>query len=120
MNNNPRVFVVNDAFKYNFDKAEKFGNIIPLTRGNLNVFNPDRLIWDFREKLTSFTKSDYILLSGHAIACMFAINEALRVVEEVEVLIYGAQRNDYQSVTLKRKYWEFLQEGTNGSGGMDS
>jgi len=61
-----RVFVVNHVGK-DMSDAKQYGMLIPVTEGNVDVFNLDRLLYTLKDILGTYHynhKEDYILLSG--------------------------------------------------------
>lgn len=113
MEQTPIVWIVNDSLKFDYKLAEAFGRLNRLTMGNVNIFDPTRVIWDVRDRMEDFNEKDYLLLSGPALLCIVAVNEALRRVQVLKLLVWGAKENNYEIVEIQRKFWEFIREASN-------
>ena len=103
-----KVFIVNDAFRHNYDDAKTFGVPVRVTVGNVHVFDT-RVIWDIRAVMENYCVHDYVLLSGHALLCFYVLAEAFRRVGELNILVWGARDSRYEVLTLTRKFWEYLK-----------
>lgn len=105
----PRVFVVNWS-GHDFSKAEKYGEIIKLTEGLVNIFNPERLLHFYltklKEKKFNF-RIDYILISGSPVVNLL-LGIALENYESVNLLIYDAKKANYVERNLNLKIKEQL------------
>lgn len=103
-----KVFIVNESYKHNYDNARAFGIPVRVTVGNVQVFDT-RVIWDIRTAMENFCPQDYILLSGHALLCFYVLAEAFRRASEIKILVWGAKTNNYEVLTLTRKFWEYFK-----------
>ena len=99
-----KVFIVNKA-GHDFSSAESFGELVPVTTGNINVFRPDRDLFRIQEVLFDFDpQEDYLLLSGNvfanamAVACIYYKYPY----ENLSFLVYDAKNNKYLKHTLTR------------------
>lgn len=90
----PKVFIVNQA-GHDFDKAKKFGELVYVTTGNINVFRPDRTFFSIKESLSKFTKDDYLLLSGNTFGNVLAALAAVENINKINLLVYDAKNLDY-------------------------
>jgi hypothetical protein len=92
----PKVYIVNQA-GHDFEAAEKFGDLVSITEGNINVFRPDRSLFTIKQSLTSFTENDYLLLSGNTFGnAMAAIVAACTLrVPNLNLLVYDAKNQRY-------------------------
>ena len=61
-----RIYVTNKG-GHDFEAAKKLGVITPLTVGNINPIQVDRVLVGMMQELKDSTKNDYLLLSGHQI-----------------------------------------------------
>jgi len=100
------VWIVNDSGQKDFSSARHFGVLQPITKGNINPFDPARLWRQVQTSLEDFKPGDYLLLVGHNIVNALAIIAALRKAEgQLQLLVFGANREDYRIVTLE-EYWK--------------
>lgn len=96
----PRVFITNQA-GHDFSKAALFGQLVPITTGNINVFRPDRDLYRIQQTLQDFDPAvDYLLLSGHTFVTAMAVSIiALKWVGGCNVklnfLVYNAKQQKY-------------------------
>jgi len=68
----PRVFVLNVA-GHDVSDAERFGTVVPLTEGRVNIFHVDRLVDDLRRKLEAARfdpRRDLFVISGSPVLGM--------------------------------------------------
>jgi hypothetical protein len=97
-----RVFVVNFS-GHNIYPAKQYGDIVVLTEGKANIFNVDRMKYDFLVEMKDITKDDYILLAGspilNALACMISMHK----IGECNVLIYDAKDGVYAKRNITEK-----------------
>jgi len=97
-----RVLIVNKA-GHDFSQAEKFGDLVPVTVGNINIFRPDRNLFEVGEALQNFDyKVDYLLLSGNVLANLMAASTLfLRdKIKSLKMLIYDAKNSEYIEHTI--------------------
>jgi len=108
MANKPRVFIVNDNGSLNFKKAQRFGDLVTLTR---NTVYPDT---DENEILTMVAEmntilanrkynplTDYLLLAGDPVALvMVGILAGTKLYQEIQLLKYDTESKGYYVVTI--------------------
>lgn len=90
-----KVYVCNYA-GHNIHLAERYGELVILTEGKVNIFNTDRLLNELAQKLKDYKKQDYILLSGSPVI-VFLISLVLsHKVDEFNMIIYNTKLGDYE------------------------
>jgi len=100
-----RVYIVNKA-GHDFSSAEKYGELVPVTTGNMNVFRPDRPLFQIQEVLEEFDPAtDYLLLTGNVFANVLAVTSILaarfsKSLAELRFLVYDAKNQRYLHHTL--------------------
>lgn len=95
-----KVWIVNSA-GHNFDAAKQYGELIPLTVGRVNIFNVERLLNEFKGKLASYEKGDWILLSGNVVLNVLAVAIVLAKHGEVRMLLYDVIKKEYVPREIK-------------------
>ena len=96
----PSVWIVNKG-NHPYHHAERFGQLRVLTEGRVNVFSIDNLTADICNKLKAAAQpEDYLLISGYAIPNGIAISWYLKRFGIVRMLVWGATRQEYTTVTL--------------------
>lgn len=93
----PKIYIVNKA-GHDFSSAEKFGELVPVTTGNINVFRPDRDLFRLQQVLKDFRPDeDYLLLSGNVFANAMAVAFILfdNDYDKIRFLVYDAKNNTY-------------------------
>jgi hypothetical protein len=69
--------------------------LVTLSEGNVAVFNTDRVVWDFRQKLLDSQPDDMLLLTGsivlNVIACMIFVEQHA----QVNLLLWHAKKETY-------------------------
>jgi len=58
-----KVFITNLGY-HNYEGAKRFGDLVVLTRGRVDLFHTDRLAGEILTKLESAEAEDYLLASG--------------------------------------------------------
>lgn len=90
----PRVYIVNQA-GHDFSEAQKFGDLVSITEGNINVFRPDRSLFTIKASLSTFAENDYLLLSGNTFGNALAAIQVASQVDMLNVLVYDAKNQKY-------------------------
>ena len=96
------VWIVNNA-GHDFSLAKQYGELRDITRGNLDIFRPDRNLFNITETLLEFdSKVDYLLLSGNVLANMMVASVLFLVhkVKSINLLIYDAKNCVYLNHNL--------------------
>ena len=104
-----KVYVVNGA-GHDIVMAERYGEIVYLTKGTINIFATDRLIKELRDKLQDAKVEDYMLLSGYALLNMIVFSLLLERLGEVRVLIYDFKEKKY----IRRDITKEVMKGEEG------
>jgi hypothetical protein len=92
-----KVFITNKKSQ-DFSKAVRYGDLIPVTAGTINIFNVDSLQRLIHESLADFNPAtDYILVAGNSIVVTFVMIEIIRSFPDskLKILIYDGVNNDY-------------------------
>lgn len=99
--NESKVYIVNFA-GHNFDAAERYGKLTPVTRGNINIYRVDRDLFTVGENLKDFDhKEDYLLLSGNVLVNAMAIAVLMaKRIPKLNLLVYDAKNMEYISHVL--------------------
>lgn len=95
-----KVWVVHDKLTYGFDKAERYGEIVNLSEGRINIFNTDVLQSQILPNLLKVEKEDYLLIVGHALICYYAINYVVRKFGYARCLLYAAGTGNYKAIRI--------------------
>ena len=92
-----RVFISNLG-AHDYTKVKKYGELVPITEGQVNIFHTDRLIANIKEKLLAenATREDFLLLSGNALVSSLVLHEWLKKFGKARLLIYNAVSRDYE------------------------
>ncbi len=95
----PIVYVVNKG-NHIYESASKFGEIKYLTEGKQNIFALNDLCDRINTVLSEITTQDYLLISGHILPNVIAINSIIKKLGSVKLLVWFAYKNMYRFVTL--------------------
>lgn len=96
-NRSSRVYVINDG-GHDFSDAERFGEVLMITSGSINIFSPERDRLKMVDVIKNFDpKKDFICLAGGAFTGFLAgqIFEYLHNVEHVRLLIFNSKSREY-------------------------
>lgn len=93
-----KVFILNKA-GHDYSRAQKWGALVPVIVGNMNVFRPDRSLFAIKEKLVDFnSEKDYLLLSGNTfgnvLSVMFIVH-CIDNIKRINLLVYDAKNVEY-------------------------
>jgi hypothetical protein len=97
----PVVWLVNEG-GHAYTKAERFGRLLPLTQGNVNHFNLDRLMVSVGPKLQSAHEDDYLLISGSPILNGLIVSMWLAKFQKANLLQWSTRADGYVHITLHR------------------
>ena len=100
-----KVYVVNNS-GHNFTAAERYGKLVYLTSGKINIFATDRLIQELKGKLKGAEKGDFLLLSGYALLNIIVFNILMHKHGRVSVLIYDFHKREYVRRDLEKEVME--------------
>lgn len=97
-----KVFVVNDS-GHDFSKAKRFGELVPITQGKINIYQPQRDLIEVEKCLGEFSnKEDYLLLSGNTLGNMLVALTlfVMLKVKSIMLLVYDTKTQDYLQHTV--------------------
>lgn len=101
MTRTPVVWIVNEG-GHTYEKAEQFGRLIALTRGNVNHFNLDRLMVNVGPRLQAATEDDYLLVSGTPILNGLVVSMWLAKFSKANLLQWSTRADGYVLIVLHR------------------
>jgi len=93
------VWAIQDG--HDFSKASVYGGIRIMYEGKINVFATDALVREIDGKLKEAEETDFLILSGTAIANCIAYSILLKKFACVNVLIYSHKHGDYEARTIR-------------------
>lgn len=91
----PRVYVTNYNEQHDYSKANRFGIVMPVISGSVNVFRPQRTLIAMCENLKMITEDDYVLFSGNALSGLLILAALMHKVRYLNLLIFNAREDDY-------------------------
>ena len=89
-----KVYIVNNT-NHDYSKAERYGRLVDVTKGRVPIFKTSTVRTMLEEGLASFTKDDYLLISGPAIVSVMASVVLFNKFETVKFLVFDAKQQDY-------------------------
>jgi len=101
-----KVYIVNAAGR-DYDNAKRFGELVELTIGTVNIFDTQRLIVDFKKWFETANMGDWVLLSGSPILNVIAVSVMLSKFGLCNVLIFDVRYAKYVEQVIK---WETIQK----------
>lgn len=97
----PKVFIVNDS-GYDFSKASRFGELVPLTKGHVPFTNGLTSFPAITEGLKDFNPSkDSLLLIGSPFLNAAAVLQVAGKTDFIKTLMFDAKQQDYSVRYLK-------------------
>lgn len=112
----PTIWIANDAGHEGFDKARLVPGlhdspIYPLTRGNVNIFQVDRLVYNLSEGVVRHVKEeDHLILSGSIIIGLAACLLWIETHGRCHILQWMKSKERYVKSTLTRDHIADLVE----------
>ena len=88
----PKVYIINKSF-HDFSCAERYGEIVYLSKGTINKYATNRIARQFSEALRGASENDYLLLTSLTVMnCIACVIFALRF-KKLNLLLL--KDNDY-------------------------
>lgn len=97
----PVVWLVNKG-GHDYSDLERFGRIIPLTTGSVNIFNPDRLMVGMGHHINMAKDSDYLVISGSPLLNAIAVAMWLAKFQHVNLLQHSIRQGKYLFIQVRR------------------
>lgn len=100
-----KVFVTNFA-GHDYTKAERFGDLVYLTRGYVDFNSLDRLKFRIAERLLDATDEDYLLFSGNSYISIIAAIIWYERFKKVKLLVHDFRKqgeNEYRESIITEK-----------------
>ena len=93
-NTGRKIFVANMGY-HDFSLAKKWGDLVPVTTGRVDVMHTDRLEARLQEVLHEAEEKDYILLSGGLVINALCIGYLFAKFGRVRMIFWDALLQDY-------------------------
>lgn len=97
----PIVWLVNEG-GHNYASLEKFGRVMPFTRGSVNPFNLDRQMVHLGPRLQSATEDDYVAVSGLPILNALVFVMWLAKFPKINILQWSMKTEEYVPIVLTK------------------
>lgn len=97
----PKQVVLVQDTGHEYDKAEKFGKVLPYIIGPVNIFSNIRLVDLIAWLDANFNKGDYLLMTGSLFLNCIAFNHITKKFGEINVLVFHNGEQTYRSMTVK-------------------
>lgn len=96
----PVVWLVNEG-GHDYQDAERFGRVIPITTDSINPFNPDRLMVIISHRLRVANSEDFLAISGSPMLNALAIAMWIRRFGTCNVLHWSHRDDEYKHLIIK-------------------
>lgn len=97
----PAVYVTNLG-GHDFAEAESFGKLVPITEGNINPLQVDRVLLQIKNALKCSTADDFLLISGHGVTIFIASIVLYEKHGRVKTLIWNNKTRKYATRILSK------------------
>lgn len=105
-----KVFITNKG-GHDFSKAERFGDLVFLTSGRVDIYHTDRLVQErIIPGLEGARKTDYLLVSGNPAITAMCLAIWLDRFGEARVLFWDSLYQDYILREFKGGSWSSQEE----------
>jgi len=110
----PTIWVANDAGHPGYEKAKDIVGpdavVRPLTVGNVNTYQVDRLIWNLARGIVRYVRpDDYLILSGTILIPAAALLLWLTMHGKCNILQWST-KGEYRHYTLTKEHIENIIE----------
>jgi hypothetical protein len=108
-----RVFIPEMNPRYDVSQAEAWGEIVPLVE-RVNALDPTSSVIQFQEALTKLQfdpQKDWLLMSGHMLACSTAMLAVFDLYGYVPVLLFNSTTSKYVQRVVDHKEEAATEEG---------
>ena len=95
----PRVYVTNQS-GHDFSAAEKFGELVYLSKGKINPFQVTKMYKEFVVHLDSSASEDYILITGLSVMNSIAVACMAYKHSRINILQWHEGEHRYKSRTI--------------------
>ena len=89
-----KVYVTNLGF-HDYTPAKRYGDIIPCTRGNLDIRHTDRVEAELQSVLAGSEDEDFLLISGHPLIVALCVGYWFRLHRTINILYWDPLVGDY-------------------------
>lgn len=91
------VFIINKKPEFDYADAKKYGELVVLSTGLVNIYKPEEMARNMQAVITQFKAGDYLLLAGNALPIFLAGMYVANNVKEgpVNILIYDIKYKRY-------------------------
>ena len=98
----PKVYVVEKG-AHDYTRAEDYGQIVYMfdKEHTANVFAPDKLVREIKEKLLDSTPDDFLVLSGSMLPAALVFFEWLDRHGSCGILLYSFKNANYELRTIR-------------------
>ena len=97
----PIVWLVNEG-GHDYTSLEKFGRVMPFTRGSVNPFNLDRQMVHLGPRLQSASEDDYVAVSGLPILNALVVVMWLAKFPKINLLQWSMKKEEYVPIVLMK------------------
>lgn len=104
------VWVVNNK-EHDLSKATRFGEMLPLFNGNVNILAVDNNLKHLRKKLELSGPEDYLLVCGSIPANMLAACVMMWLHGKVNLLMFDQRDKEYKVRIFEMDDLEIIQGG---------
>ncbi len=107
----PKVYIVQKS-EHDFSRAKEYGELVYLydDEHKANVFAPDKLIHEIKEKLKDSTPDDYLILSGSMLPAALTFFEWTDRHGICHNLLYSFRDGGYEVRTVRGTQFDDAEE----------
>lgn len=95
----PVVWLVNQG-GHNYDSAEQWGRLMPLTTASVNPFALDRLALNIGQRLVHAKETDLILISGLQLVNALVLSMWFTKFDKANILQWSTKKGNYVKLVL--------------------
>jgi len=106
-----KVFITNLGY-HNYSKATRYGDVVGVTIGTLNLTDIEALTAMISERLKGMTEEDYLLIVGKPLIVHLCTDYLLRIREfpKIRILYWSGYFNEYVELGKEDLVAEEAQE----------
>ena len=97
----PKVFVVNQG-GHNHNDAERFGELVFMSRGTINRYAASQMYRQFVDHLKDSSEDDFILITGLSVMASIACSIFARIHGRLNLLLFKSSQSSEEGRYVKR------------------
>lgn len=105
-----KVYISNLSPLQKYGSARLYGELVPLTKGNVPIFKTTAIQDEILNGLQDSTEEDYLIISGSAVIAALVMGVWLTLHPTCKLLLYDKREDSYSLRIIERADYELPKE----------